>query len=378
MRKLIPILVSTLLLTYLSEQQSPQKRNALKRLEYIHKDRFFYFLMAFSLAFFVGLRTRGNDTSVYRQMYESMQPGTDPMQLLISTKLASSPGLHWLTALLKNSGASTQDYLMFCALFTVLTYLWFLRKYTTDIWLSVFYFITMGVYTFTMASIKQTMAVAFLTIATDRAIERKWIQYAFWMVIAELFHPYAFIYLVVPFLSFRPWSGRTGLLLAGTVIIALFLSRFMGAIDDVTTALGYDYEDNEFSGAGVNIFRVAVVWVPLVLSYFSRWQLYYSQNRVQNMIINLSMMNSVIMFIGLFGTANYFARLANYFLIFQCLALPMILQQFSYFSERQLRRLSELGFLAYFYYAEAIAQGSFDNNYAFISAADFFSQLFKG
>lgn len=378
MKTLIPILVISLSLAFLSQQQSRRRFNQLDRVEYIYKDRFFYFLMAFALAFFVGLRTRGNDTYTYRQMYENFQPGTDPIQLLISTKLASSPGLNWLTAVLRNAGASTQDYFMVCALFTVLTYLWFLRKYTTDIWLSVFYFITMGVYTFTMAAIKQTMAVAFLLIATDRAIEKKWIQYAFWMIIAELFHPYAFIYLVVPLLSFRPWSKNTGFLLAGTLVMALSLSRFMGSIGDLTDALGFDYDANEFAGAGVNKFRVIVVWVPLVLSYICRGQLHYTQNRAQNMIINLSMMNSVIMFIGLFGTANYFARLANYFLIFQCLALPMILQQFAYSSEKQLRILSEVGFLGYFYYAEAIANGRFDDGYSFIGVADFFRQLFKG
>lgn len=378
MKTLIPILVISLLLAYLSHYRSLRSVNRLDRVEYIYKDRFFYFLMAFSMAFFVGLRTRGNDTYTYRQMYENMQPGTDPFQLLFSTELASSPGLNFLTAVLKNTRASTQDYFMVCALITVLIYHWFLRKYTTDIWLSVFYFITMGVYTFTMAAIKQTMAVAFLVIATDRAIEKRWLQYAFWMVIAELFHPYAFIYLVVPFLSFCPWSRKTMLLLAGTLVMALSLSRFMGSIGDLTDALGFDYAENEFAGAGVNIFRVMVVWVPLVLSYICKGQLRYSQNRVQNMIINLSMMNSVIMFIGLFGTANYFARLANYFLIFQCLALPMILQQFTASSERQLRFLSEAGFLGYFYYAEAIANGSFDGNYAFIGVTDFFRQLFRG
>lgn len=375
MKTLIPILVISFLLAYFSQQRSLRRVNKLDRVEYVYKDRFFYFLMAFAMAFFVGLRTRGNDTFAYRQMYENMQPGTDPFQLLISTKLASSPGLNWLTAVLRNAGASTQDYFMVCALFTVLTYHWFLRKYTTDIWLSVFYFITMGVYTFTMAAIKQTMAVAFLMIATDAAIEKKWIKYAFWMVIAELFHPYAFIYLVVPFLAFCPWSQYTSLLLAGTLVMALSLSRFMGSIGDLTEALGFDYDTNEFSGAGVHIFRVIVVWVPLVLSYICRGQLHYSQNRVQNMIINLSMMNSVIMFIGLFGTANYFARLANYFLIFQCLALPMILQQFTASSERQLRFLSLAGFLAYFYYDEVLANGAFDVNYRFISVADFFRQL---
>lgn len=378
MKKLIPILVISLVLAFLSQQRSRRRVNSLDRVEYVCKDRFFYFLLAFAMAFFVGLRTRGNDTSVYRQMYENILPGTDPFQLLLSTKLASSPGLNWLTAVLKNAGASTQDYFMVCALFTVLTYHWFLRKYTTDIWLSVFYFITMGVYGFTMAAIKQTMAVAFLMIATDAAIEKKWIKYAFWMVVAELFHPYSFAYLVVPFLSFRPWSGSSFFLLVGTVIASLFLSRFMGAIDDLTTALGYDYSEAAFLGEGVNIFRVAVVWVPLVLSYICRRQLYYSQNRTQNMIINLSMMNSVIMFIGLFGTANNFARLANYFLIFQCLALPMILQQFNRRSEMQLRNLSILGFSAYYYYSAAIANGAFDNNYSFITVAEFFRQLRRG
>lgn len=378
MKTLIPVLVTSLSLTYISHRKSPQRINSVNRVEYIHKDRVCFFLMAFCLAFFVGLRSRGNDTFAYRQMYENIQPGVKPLQLLVSTKLASSPGLHCLSAILRNAGASTQDYFMVCALFTVLTYLWFLRKYTTDIWLSVFYFITMGVYTFTMAAIKQTMAVAFLLIATDRAIEKKWLKYAFWMAIGELFHPYAFIYLVVPLLSFRPWSRKTTYLLVGTVVVALLLSRFMGAIDDLTDALGFDYGANEFSGAGVNIFRVIVVWVPLVLSCICRGQLHYSQNRTQNMIINLSMMNSVIMFIGLFGTANYFARLANYFLIFQCLALPMILQQFTISSEKQLRILSEIGFLGFFYYGEAMANGRFDANYAFISTADFFRQLFKG
>lgn len=375
MKKLIPILVISLVLAFLSQQRSRRRVNSLDRMEYVYKDRFFYFLMAVAMAFFVGLRTRGNDTGTYRYIYINMSPGQDPFQLLISTKLASSPGLNWLMAVLRNAGASAQDYFMVCALFTILTYLWFLRKYTTDIWLSVFYFFTMSVYTFTMAAIKQTMAVAFLMIATDAAIEKKWIKYAFWMVIGELFHPYAFMYLVVPVLSFRPWGGSTFFLLAGTVVASLFLSRFMGAIDDLTTALGYDYSDAAIMGEGVNIFRVAVVWVPLVLSYICRGQLHYSQNRVQNMIINLSMMNSVIMFIGLFGTANNFARLANYFLIFQCVALPMILQQFNRKSERQLRNLSILGFSAYYYYAAAIANGAFDNIYSFITVAEFFRQL---
>ena len=378
MKKLIPILVIAFFLPLLSERRSSRQINALGLPEYVRKDRFFFFLMAFAMAFFVGLRTKGNDTYTYRQMYETLQRGANPVRLLTSTKLASSPGLNFLSACLKNIGATTQDYFMVCAMTTVLIYLWFLRKYTTDIWLSVFYFIAMGVYTFTMAAIKQTMAVAFLLIAVDGAIEKKWLKFLIWAAVAELFHPYAFVYLAVPFLSFCPWSRRTWYLLAGTVAAAMLLPRFMGFIGDMTEAMGFDYDEDAFMGSGVNAFRVIVVWVPLVLSYFCREQLRRSESRVQNMIVNLSMINSVIMFIGLFGTANYFARLANYFLIFQCLALPMILQKFEHSSERALRLASEIGFTGYFYYGTVIAQGRFDADYAFIGVSEFFKQFLKG
>lgn len=374
MKKLIPILIITTVLAFLSSQQSRRRLNEHGEVEYVYKDKVFFFLMAFSMAFFVGLRTRGNDTYTYRTMYESMPVGLNPIQLLVSTSIASAPGLNFLCAVLRNMGATTQSYFMVCALFTNLTYLWFLRKYTTDIGLSVFYFIAMGVYTFTMAAIKQTLAVAFLLIATDRAIEKKWPKYIFWLVIAELFHPYAFVYLVVPFLTFAPWTNKNYLLLAGTVVVALFLSKFMGAIEGLTDAMGYNYEASEFSGAGVNIFRVIVVWVPVVLSYFCKEQLRECEDREQNIIINLSMMNSAIMFIGLFGTANYFARLANYFLIFQCLALPRILQKMGGIS--LIKPASVLGFSGYFYYGTVLANGAFDMDYGFISVWDFFEQLF--
>ena len=369
MKTLIPTLAIAFFLSFLSERRSSRRLNEFGQPEYVRKDRFFFFLMAFAMAFFVGLRTRGNDTLAYRIMYENQTPGTNPIQMLTSMKIASSPGLYFLAACLKNIGATTQDYFMACAMFTILTYLWFLRKHTTDIWLSVFYFITMGVYTFTMAAIKQTLAVAFLLIATDRAFDRKWLKYFLWVAVAELFHPYAFVYLVVPFLSFCPWSRKTWYLLAGTVAAALFLPRLMDVIGDMTDALGYDYDEDAFTGGGVNTFRVIVVWVPLVLSYICKEQLRGSESREQNMIVNLSMINSVIMFIGLFGTANYFARLANYFLM---------LQKFDRQSERTLRFLSEVGFLGFFYYGTAVAQGKFDVNFSFISVSEFLDQLFKG
>lgn len=375
MYKLLPIVIISFILAALSERTSYSEIDSRGMRHYVYKDRIFFALLTVCMAIFIGLRTAGNDTYAYRMMFENIPKGSEAYKSIQWTRMATAPGFVFVSTVLKHIGCSNQDFIMLFGSFTVCIYMWFLRKYTGGIWLTIFYFITMGPYTFCLAAIKQTAAVAFLLIATDRAITRKYIGFIFWVVIAELFHPYAFVYLVVPFVAFSPWKSQTYLLMFGTIVVALSLSRFLGTILEITETLGADYDENAFTGAGVNAFRVIVVWVPVVLSFIARRRLKKSHDRVQNVIINLSMVNAMIMFVGLFGTANYFARLANYFLVFQVLALPYLLQNFVENDRRFLRNASIVGFTLYFYYAQVIANGRFDNVYRFTTLPEYLRQL---
>ena len=376
MWKLIPIMTFCLVMSWISHRTSVRVTNDWGESRYEEKDFFVFAVMAVVMAVFVGLRTSGNDTFTYRSIYEAIPSGRSAFEQVEWFRPAAAPGLQFVCACLRVIGATTQDYLMLFALGTVGVYLWFIRKYTNHLWLSMYYFLTMGVYTFTMAAIKQTVAVAFLLIATDSAIEKKYVRFAFWVLVAELFHPYAFVYLIVPFLFFSPWTGRTWVLLAATVVAALGLSAFMSGILAMTDVLGANYDTGEFIGDGVNIFRVLVVWVPVVISYLGRGNLQRSTDRVKNLCVNMTMINAMIMFIGLFGTANYFARLANYFLIFQTLSLPMMMELFDDRSKRLVVRVSVVCYFAYSYYENVLANGAFDSAYQFITVAEFVRQLF--
>lgn len=376
MWKLLSIFIIGLLMTYVSDLASTYKIGPCGERRYIRKDKLFFFFMAIILAVFAGLRTRGNDTFAYRHMYEIMASGLSAIRAISWSNLASAPGFTFINILLKTAGFTFQNYLMVYALFTVITYLWFIRKYSCHTLFSVFLFFTMGIYDFTMAAIKQTFAVALLIIATDRAIQKKYISFVIFVLIAELFHPYSFIYLIVPFLSFKSWSKKTYLLLFASVIIAFGLQYFLDPILSITEAIGSDYDRTELSSEGVNIFRVLVAWVPVVLSFLARNLIQKDDDRVANTIMNLAMVNAMIMFVGLFGTANYFARLANYFLIFQALALPWVLNYFEKNSKRSLTIFAIVGYIAYFYYGTAITNGGFDNNYNFISFPEYIGQLF--
>lgn len=74
------------------------------------------------------------------------------------------------------------------------------------------------------------------------------------------------------------------------------------------------------------------------------------------------------------GTANYFARLANFFLISQSLSLPWMLKKIGGRDRKMLTALMVLGFLAYFYYANAINQ-PFDQDFARLSLSEYLAQL---
>lgn len=325
------------------------------------------------LATFVGLRTNYNDTTTYVNGY-LMSDNFDSVFDNIGESLGVNPGFNLMNNILIRLGFSAQSFLMFYAYVTIGLYVGFLRKYSKHFCLSVFFLFTMGVYTFTMAAIKQCVAVAICLPAMSRALDRKWISFVVLVLLAATFHPYALMFLVVPFMTYRPWSGRTYLSLAVFGAAGVLLENLLGTMVDVTTMMGETFDVEDFSGEGVNLFRLLVCLVPLAISFIVQKYAFRKSSKAENLMVNLSMLNAEIMFIGLFGTANYFGRLANYFLIAQTVALPWLLQKFEKRSVKLITFAAIACYLAYFYYANAINQ-PFVQGFRRISLSEYLSSL---
>ena len=227
-----------------------------------------------------------------------------------------------------------------------------------------------------MAAVKQCVAIAFSLLAVDRYLNKKYIPYVLYILIGMLFHPYSLMFFILPLLDFRPWSTKTWIMLLFFFIAGLTLQQLLGTVVSVTSMLGEGFEAEDLSGEGVNPLRLAVVSVPVIISFFTRRVIDSENDREQNLILNLSMLNATIMFIGLFGTAIYFGRLANYFLIFQCVSLPWIIKHFEVRSKRYITLATILGFSAFSYYENAIANG-FDMNYSAITLIDYIKTVLK-
>lgn len=358
--EIMPVLVVAMLLAIGSHMRSDYS-HSLER--YRHKEALLYSIMAVILILFVGLRTRYNDTGTYIYGYEAIQSDARLFAEITDWSIGENPGFNALNSVLRHMNVSTQSFLMFYAIVTLGIYFWFLRKYTNNIWFSVYLFLFFAGYTFTLAAIKQCIAVAFCLIAVDKALKKKWIPFVLWIAVATTFHPYSVMYLTVPFLIFRPWSGKTYLTLVVFGTAGFLLESLLGTIVDITSMFGEGYDVNSFNGEGVNPFRLAVAAVPLVLSFMARNQIAQMDEKRERMyflFVNLSILNAEIMFVGLFGTANYFARLANYFVIFQALSIPWLLRFFDTKSRRLLLVAAVICYFLFFYYENAMLRGGFD------------------
>lgn len=375
MSKIIPIFIVSMVIAGLYEYFSVKKENNLGNVYYFYKNRMCYIVVTIMMAAFVGLRTSYNDTITYRNVYEQISRGTSVSEGINWLKIGDNPGFNFVNHILKNAGITTQNFLMIYAIITIGIYIWFIRKYSDHFMFSLFLFITMGCYAFTMAAIKQCVAVAFCLVATDRAINKKYIRFVVWVLVASTFHAYSLMYMLVPLFTFKPWTRKSYLLLGISAFIGISLQSLLGTVVNITTMLGEEYDISSFNGDGVNIFRVAVVWAPVLLSALARRNIQTRNDRAVNIIVNLTMINAVIMFIGLFGTANYFARLANYFLIFQTITLPLLLNAFTKESRRIVTITIVMCYLLYFYYATAIMYGGFDAGFSRMGIVEYVRQL---
>lgn len=339
------------------------------------REHFVTFLLILVLGFFCGLRTWGNDTSTYLQMFEQIPLLDNYIGSSKQYDFSGGTGFGAMTSLLKTCGLSPQDYLMFFAFATIIPYVLFVRRYSKSMVFGVFLMFTTGFYTFSMAAIKQCMATGLCLMAVSCALDGKWIRYGLWIFAAVLFHPYALVYLLVPFLMFKPWGIRTFLCIIAFVAAGFGLESLLGTVLSITDMMGATYTADSFTGEGVNIFRVAVCFVPLILACMFGKPLFAKTTREEDLMFNMAMVNALIMFVGLFGTANYFARLANYFLPSQVIVLPWILSRAHPKDQVWLTPACVVGYLGYFYYENAIIR-PFDNGYAQMSFWSYLDSLF--
>lgn len=345
------------------------------------KSRMIYFVLMAYLICFGGFRGQYNDTWTYRDAYVYTTFSFPEAWEYIPTKLGQSPSFELVNAFLKTYDVEVHLFLFFYFFWTTIFFMKFIKRYSDGLGLAVFFFISTGCYQFNMAAMKQVMATGICLAAFPLALKKDLkskLVYIFFVFVAASFHPYALMYLSVFFLNFKPWSGRTYLLLGGILVGGFLFQPLLGAIVDITTAIGENYTTEALSGVGISVPRLLVAWMPVVLSFIYRKVLFEDCQPHEQVIMHLTMLFAGIQFVGIFGTALYFGRLSYYFSVMPCITLGWMLRKISRYNLKDGRFLSVcavLGYILFLYFSNTL-EGNFNESYAAISLKQFLNYLF--
>lgn len=356
------VIILTLVLSVAMKKTRCGPLYSLSNRAYYRTLQFFIFL---TMTLFLGLRTSYNDTFVYLIMYERVSAFPSFWETF-DPRISQYPGFMIVQAFLRTYDVSGQGFLLIFTSVAIASILIFLKKNSCDYTLSLFLLFATNVYTFTAAAMKQVAAISIGLIAIIFALKGKWGAFIVTVLIAAMFHPYVLLFGLVPFFMFRPWSKPTYLLLGMAFIAGIMLESLLGTIIDITEMIGDAYTEEELMGEGINIFRVMVANVPLILSLMYKDILFRNSTKAENLMVNLTMLNGAIMFIGLFGNSIYFSRLANYFTIFSCVSLPWIIHHLPGSRKSFFSAALVAGYIGFFIYANMINQ-SFDANFSRIT-----------
>ncbi len=260
-------------------------------------------------------------------------------------------GFSILQMVLKMYTDDPQFLIFITALVTNLLIVLTFFKYSRLVELSVYVYITGGLFIVTMNGIRQCLAAAIIFAATKFLIERKTIPYMLVVVFASFFHQSALILIPIYFLvKYRAWSKATLVLLLFSAVIVLGFNQFSGALFSVIEGSQYGVY-SEFDEGGANIFRVIVFAVPIIIAFFGREKLrrLYPDSDV---IVNMAIVGLSFMIISL---ANWiFARFNIYFELYQLILVSWIVKVFREKDQKLIYFAIIICYLVYYYYESVI------------------------
>lgn len=294
-----------------------QNKNALASLLFI--------VILFTLVSFSGLRTWMNDTSVYMLSFDNKIPDGLSGIANIDWSIGANPLFTIYQIILKTIISDSANVFVFITACIVTTsMLLFLKKYSLNFGYSLFLFLSFTVFAFTMAAMKQTLATAIAIWALPQLLNGRKLKATLIIALAMLIHPYVVIYFVSFFASKTIWDRRTFFIIGLALIIGLFNETILSTAIEITSTIGEEYELEYFTEGGMNILRIAVYLVVPVMSYIYRKQIKQNADSISLLAVNLSLVSALFAVLASMGGANMFGRMANYFDIFQCIALPVI------------------------------------------------------
>lgn len=274
------------------------------------------------LIFVAGLREGVGDTGAYRLSFINNIPN-NLKDFFRTVEYKGDWGFNLFQTVIKQIFGSEAQYMIFiCSFITIGCIFVAFYKYSDQLELAVFYFITAGNYLVTMNGIRQYLVSAILFLAFPLVVRRKWYYYFPLVLILSTMHKSALIFIPLYFvINAKAWGTITKwILVAGVGLFLTYpvsgpmIAKFLGE-----SQYGHYGDMLMSSGGGANFLRVLVYAVPVVLAYQGKTNEKMLAKPEYNLVVNMSCVN--LIFILLATKYWIYARFNVYFSLYAIILL---------------------------------------------------------
>jgi hypothetical protein len=299
-----------------------------------------YIIFTFIILFFISAfrsKNIGSDTTAYIYLFEYI--GTSENIFTLSSLFSINDilesrfeiGYIILNKILFNISDHYIILFIVVSFFVLGAWLTFIYRYSNMIWISVFLFINLRFFYFTLSGLRQAIAMAIILISYKFLKERKTTPFVIVILVASLFHLSALIFLIIYPLSTMKFNKKLLVysFLSGITIYIIYeviLRRFLTLFPKYNMYLDSTYFDGDIKIATIlNFLIVLSIFVFGLLITKKRSDGLNSENKKSN----IHLMNHIMLMATLFSfvaiNANILNRFSSYFFMFTVVYIPLVI-----------------------------------------------------
>ena len=227
------------------------------------------FLSALLLITFAALRgsTVGTDTASYVEDYEKV---VSLSWEELFNNYSDNPGYYALSKVFADFHINVQIWFGFVALLYIGSFTKLIKRFSNDVGFSYIIFTTLGLYAFSLAGLKQTIAMAIILYSFHYFYDKKYIRFVVLVLLASLFHASAVVFLlIIPIRIIKQFKGYYFIL---TMVFLVFAYGFDKIINLGLSVLGNEhyvetYIETNSEGQGT----LTMFFVLLIIQIISLW-----------------------------------------------------------------------------------------------------------
>lgn len=302
--------------------------------------------------------TRGSfaDTNTYRTLFYEAPTQLKDISEFINNN-SKDKGFFVLLVLIK-SLVGESDVLYFTLIAAIQMFLLMItyQKYSSNLWISFFLFITSTSYLSWMFNgMRQFLAVCICFYSTKYILGKDYLKAVVLIIIASTIHGTAIIMLLSFFIARgQAWNKKTMFFIFLAIIAVFYVGNFTTILSNVLEGTQYgNIMESEIwiSDDGTNILRVLVNAIPAILSFVGRKYIQKEGTLLINLCTNMSIIATGIYLVSMVTSGIYIGRLPIYMILFSYILLPWEIENlFTEESKRIVYVIMCIGYLLFFYY----------------------------